>query len=158
MTADATRESVASTRRERRTGATAPSCACDTVSSNNISYVSPSYTRVPVGPHVDELEVPSDALLRRGRRRAGRFLKGPIPMDQVAVAAKLPGKALALLLAVHHREALTRKRCVTLPKGLLADLGVSRDAKARGLRCLEEAGLVRVERSPGRSVRVELIT
>jgi DNA-binding GntR family transcriptional regulator len=41
-----------------------------------------------------------------------------------------------------------------LPKGLLADFGVSRDAKSRALRELEAASLVRVKQVRGRAALV----
>jgi hypothetical protein len=66
------------------------------------------------------------------------------------------GQALALFLAIHHQTALTGKPIVTLPARLLTDLGVNRDAKARGLRALEQAGLVYVSRSKGKAARIEL--
>lgn len=104
-----------------------------------------------------EVEVQTSASRRMQQRQSGRFLKGPIPMAQISAAAKLPGRALALFLAVHHRTALSGKPMVTLPKRLLTELGVHRDAKARGLRELESAGLVRVERSRGRTALVGLV-
>jgi hypothetical protein len=99
------------------------------------------------------------AAARRARvRRAGRFLRGPILMRDIATAARLPGQALAAYLAVHHRAALTRSTAVTLPRGLMAELGVTRDARARALHHLENSGLVRVERRSGRASRISLIT
>ncbi len=85
-----------------------------------------------------------------------RFLKGPIPMREIGAAARLPGQALSVLLALHHQTALTKKQWVTLPKGLLTQLGVSRDAKARALKELHQAGLVELEKQKGRSSRVGL--
>jgi hypothetical protein len=109
-------------------------------------------------PGIREVEIETEALRRTRARHRGRFLKGPIPFRQLAAAARLPGQALALFLAAHHQTALTRRTMVTLPSGLLTELGISRDAKARGLRQLEDAGLIRVERSIGRAARVGLIT
>jgi DNA-binding MarR family transcriptional regulator len=77
-------------------------------------------------------------------------------MREIGAAARLPGQALALFLALHHQTALTGKPIVTLPAKLLTDLGVSRDAKARGLKALEQAGLVYVSRSRGKAARIEL--
>lgn len=90
------------------------------------------------------------------RRIQERFLKGPIPIRSIASAAKLPGQSLSVYLAVHHQTALTRRSMVTLPKTLLAQLGISRDAKARALKQLHDAGLVRVENCTGRAARIEL--
>ncbi|MCP1974303.1 hypothetical protein [Bradyrhizobium elkanii] len=88
--------------------------------------------------------------------RTHRFLKGPIPWMAVCTAASLPGQALAVFLAIHHRVALTGNPSVTIPKHLLAELGVSRDAKARALRSLQEASLITVERANGRSARIKM--
>jgi hypothetical protein len=88
----------------------------------------------------------------------GRFLKGPIMMRDIAVAARLPGQALVVMLAVRHRRDLTGQAEVTLPKALMIELGVSRDAKARALLQLENAGLITVARQKGRAARVRLIT
>jgi hypothetical protein len=105
---------------------------------------------------IKAVEVQTNLVRQSKTRKAGRFLKGPISMPDIAVASRLPGKALALFLAVHHQSALTGKPSVTLPARLLADLGISRDAKARGLKHLEQAGLVTVQRSRGRAARVQL--
>ena len=73
------------------------------------------------------------------------------------MAARLPGQALAVFLAIHHRVALTGSSMTTLPKGLLVELGVSRDVKARALRDLERESLIAVERTIGRTARVKLL-
>ena len=134
-----------------RTRATAESRPCDTDSSNRDSLVS------RFDPVV-EIEVETDAVRMRQARRHKRFLKGPIAMPAVATAARLPGAALALLLAIYHRTALTGKGRVTLPASLMAELGINRDAKARGLRQLEAAGLIHVERPRGQNATIILTT
>jgi DNA-binding MarR family transcriptional regulator len=101
-------------------------------------------------------EVPTTALRNYQQRIQGRFLKGPIPLPDIAEAAKLPGQALGVYLAIHHRAALTRSDSVTLPKELLEQFGVSRDSKARSLRALEMASLIAVERGKGRTARITL--
>lgn len=124
------------------------------------SYYESITSTSKAGPDDDirVVEVETDALRRARRRRVGRFLKGPIPMCDLAAAARLPGKALAVYLAVHHRAALTRSPRLRLPAGLLVELGVDKHAKARALRHLETAGLIRVERQSGRSPLICLTT
>ena len=100
---------------------------------------------------IKENEVETNLVRQSKIRRGERFLKGPIPMREIAVAACLPGHALALFLAVHHQTTLTGKPVVTLPSRLLADLGISRGAKSRGLKSLEKSGLIKVARSIGRA-------
>jgi hypothetical protein len=134
---------------------------CYTVSSyKDILYMS-IYTNRDTRPnqdHIKETEVETNLVRQSKTRRGERFLKGPIPLKDIATAACLPGQALALFLAVHHQTALTGKPVVTLPAGLLVDLGISRGAKSRGLQVLEKAGLVTVARSRGRAARIQLRT
>ena len=82
---------------------------------------------------LDESEIETDWSRAKRARVQGRFLKGPIPFTRLCPAAKLPGRALNVFVAICHQTDLTQKEWVTLPKGLLCDLGVSRDAKSRAL-------------------------
>lgn len=142
-------------RSDRRADATLASLPRDTGSSNNNSTAkNASIVTTPSG----EIEVETEALHRPKARHAGRFLKGPIPLRVIAAASRLPGRALAVLLAIHHQTALTRNPVVTLPKSLLTELGVTKHGKARVLHALEDAGLVRVERQLGRSPKIRLTT
>jgi hypothetical protein len=116
------------------------------------------YTNIPYQfqDEIKETEVKTGLTQQAKTRRAGRFLKGPIPLPDIAAAARLPGRSLALFLAVHHQIALTGKFAVTVPARLLADLGISRSVKGRCLKLLERAGLITVTRSRGRAARIEL--
>jgi DNA-binding MarR family transcriptional regulator len=105
---------------------------------------------------IKETEVGTDHIRQAKLRRGTRFLKGPIPWPTIAAASRLSGHALAIFLAVHHQTALTGKPFVTLPAKLLTDLGVSRSSKSRGLKALEQLGLITVVRSTGRAARIQL--
>jgi DNA-binding MarR family transcriptional regulator len=123
--------------------------------------MSPHNSRYQTSSNQDEFkqtEVETDLVRRSKTRHSERFLKGPILLRDIAEAARLPGKALALFLAIRHQTDLTGKPSITLPAKLLTDLGVSRGAKARGLRSLEKAGLITVVRSKGRTARIHLAT
>ena len=103
-------------------------------------------------------EIPTTASRSRAVRMHGRFLKGPIPMSELWAAARLPGQALAVYLAIRHQCDLTQNATVTLPRALLEQFGIDKDAKARALKYLAGAGLVELEQRCGRSARVTLIT
>lgn len=146
---------------DRRTSATPPSHGRDT----GTSYIYSSYPfshkhggsdDCSEASNIAEVEIATDSLAHARTKQNTRFLKGPIPMSYLQRAAVLPGKALAVYICITHQCDLTGRITVTLPKSLLAKFGVSRDAKARALRELERAGLVSVEREPGRAVRVTL--
>jgi hypothetical protein len=87
------------------------------------------------------------------------FIRGPFSGEQFEIAARLPGKALAIWLLVHHQLRLRRKggeEEITLPTALLERVGVDKFAKARALRHLVKAGLVTVTRQTGHSPRIRL--
>lgn len=89
-------------------------------------------------------------------RRAEYSLFGPIRISDIQAAAKLGGACLALLLALHYRRAYTSKDAATLPTGFLAEFGIDKSAKQRGLKRLEVAKLITVKRIPGHSAVVQL--
>lgn len=103
------------------------------------------------------VEVETAASRRLTARRMEHYLRGPIRMKEIQAAAKLPGPCLAVLLAVHHRHAITKQSAVTLPSGLLSDFGIDKNAKMRALRRLELANLIRVTRTAGKSALIELV-
>lgn len=90
------------------------------------------------------------------RRRRGRFLKGPVPLDWIGAAASLPGKALAVAMALRYQQGLRRSDTVRLTSARLRPFGIDRQAARRGLIQLETAGLVQVERHPGRAALVTI--
>jgi hypothetical protein len=102
------------------------------------------------------VEVETDYMRDLKRRRAEHYLRGPIRISDIHAATKLGGSCLALLLATHHRITVTGREAITLPSQFLSDFGVSRNAKARGLKMLEAAGFITVKRVPGHSAVVQL--
>ena len=95
---------------------------------------------------------------RLPRPKAGeKFLKGPIPLNWLSRAARLPGKSLHVGLAIWFTASLARS--ATVPLSNLAGLpfGLDRNAKYRALQWLEEADLIHVDRKLGRSPLVTLL-
>ena len=112
---------------------------------------------------VDSLRLPSciaAPLTRRKSQRFGpgqKFLRGPIPWDWLSGAARLPGKALQVGLAIWHLAGLKNAMTVELSRVPLEDLGVTRQAAYRGLKALENAGLIKAGRRSGRKTRVTIL-
>ena len=93
------------------------------------------------------------------RHKVGqKFLKGPIPLDWLSLAATQPGKTLHVALALWFWVGL-RKSCeVALSMAWLRKtFGMNRYAGYRGLAMLERAGLVSVVRHQGRKSLVTLL-
>jgi len=92
------------------------------------------------------------------RHRLGeKFLKGPIPLLWLAAAAKQPGRALHVGIAVWFLAGIKRNAVIALSSSILVSFGVNRHAVYRGLKALERAGLVSVVRKPGRLPQVTLL-
>lgn len=85
------------------------------------------------------------------------FIKGPIGLDWIGAAARLPGKSLHVALALQYLAGLQRTKTVKLNAKTLDTLGVARDAKYEALRRLEQAGLISTETQPGRTAVVTLL-
>ncbi len=105
----------------------------------------------------DEVEVKTRWSGAKGNRNTVRFLK-KTPLGPLQRAARLPGRALHVYLAIRHRCDLRREQMVTLPAAYLQAFGISKDVKRRALAELETAGLIRVERFAGRTARVTLVS
>ena len=92
------------------------------------------------------------------RHRAGeKFLKGPIPWNWLAAAARQPGKALHVAIVLWFFAGVKRTGTVALSGAALRGFGVNRHAGYRGLAVLERAGLVSVARHPGRMPVVTIL-
>jgi hypothetical protein len=92
-----------------------------------------------------------------GVRPAG-FIKGPLPLDWMQRAARLPGKTLQVALALWYLAGLQKSLTVKLASKPLDAMGVSRDAKYDALARLAAAGLVAVDQKPGQAPIVTLRT
>jgi hypothetical protein len=90
-------------------------------------------------------------------RRGERFLCGPVPWEWIRRAGALPGKALAVGLALWMESGCTKSKTVKFSKARVADLGCHPHTVRRGLRQLESAELVSVDRPAGRCLAVTLL-
>lgn len=104
----------------------------------------------------------SEASRRRHQQQAARqdaaFLKGPLPLAWIIKAASLPGKyPLAVGLAIWFRSGLENKQTgIPLTTKTIERFHVNRQAGYRALATLEAAGLVSVDRKPGRCPLVSI--
>ena len=86
------------------------------------------------------------------------LLKGPIPVSWLARAVKCGLPALVIGLELWLLSGLRKSKVVDLNLSRLRFSVVRfRQSNQRGLRQLEEAGLVRVIRRPGRRSQVEIV-
>lgn len=91
-----------------------------------------------------------------GSKRSAQFLAA-IPWSWICVAANGPGKTLHVALAIRHQSKLEKNKTISLGSRFLDELGVSKDAKARGLVYLEEKGLIRSEQKTGSNPRITVL-
>lgn len=84
------------------------------------------------------------------KRDGGRFLRGPVPLAWMTKAARLTGKSFTVGMAVWYLRGLRQSERVSLTPATWEQFGLDRFAVGRGLKQLESAGLVNVERHRGR--------
>lgn len=88
--------------------------------------------------------------------KSSPFLKGPIPLPWLVVAGGLPGKALLVAVGIWYLAGLGKRMTVKTTGRLWRELRLTRQAGYRGIKALEKAGLIAVERLPGRATVVTL--
>jgi len=87
----------------------------------------------------------------------GRFVKGPIPLTWISKAAQLPGKSINAALACWYLKELKKSHTFKLSNMVAREFGLNKDSKARALKYLEKAELIRCTRTIGRSVVIEML-
>jgi len=92
------------------------------------------------------------------KRRNGEFLKGPIPLAWLTEAAKLPRNTFVLGIAIWFASGVQKtQEGIKLTQAVVARFGLDKMAKSRGLRALESAGLVLVDRRPGKNPVIRIL-
>lgn len=85
------------------------------------------------------------------------FLRGPIPLNWLSVAAQLPGKTLNVAIALWWLQGMAQGKPVKLTQSALKAMNLERDAARAGLARLEKGGLIMVERKPGQRPTVVIL-
>jgi len=78
-------------------------------------------------------------------------------LDWLRCAARLPGRALHVAIALKLQSDIGRSRQFRSQRALIESFGVDRYAERRALRALSTAGLIRVEQGRGRRPVVTVI-
>ncbi len=102
---------------------------------------------------------PKNITIKKKTKRLKPFLRGPIPMDWLAQATTIPRRnAIVVGIVLWWLAGMRSERVgLVLCAGRCKEFGLGCKAVGRGLRDLEQAGLIRVERSQGKCARVDLL-
>jgi hypothetical protein len=92
----------------------------------------------------------ANILSQGGLRRYSRFVSA-MPMEWAEQACRLLGKAFHVAVAIWDLHSLKKSAKVALAHKHLSIFSVGRFAAYRALKCLETAGMISVERKPGRA-------
>ena len=108
-----------------------------------------------------ESRLSEQSIRRRERQQESRqqeFIKGPLPLPWMIAATVLPGRyPLAVALVIRFRAGLEKTDTkLRLTSKMLKRFGINRQAGYRALATLEDAGLVTVDRNPGRCPLVSI--
>src|ERR1019366_9234451 len=85
------------------------------------------------------------------------FLKGPVPLDWLATAARSGGSSISVGVVIWFFAGLNKSETLQLRPKYLRMFGVSRFSSYRALQRLEAANLVTVKRKQGSSPEVTII-
>lgn len=111
-------------------------------------------------PDIDSLLLaPPEHVIRlvsQSNKSKNKFLRGPIDWPWLTTAARLPGSALHVAMAIHFLNGFHQTGTVKLSPSVLRELGLKRHAGYRALAELENAGLVSVVRKKGCSPTISL--
>ena len=105
------------------------------------------------------VEVPSPSQHRSRRRSSSPFIKGPIPLEWIRQAIRLPKPALGVGLTLWLLRGIQNGSSrLRIDQSFRKRLGLSADQARRGAHALEQAGLVQVAKhGRGRCLVVQLI-
>jgi hypothetical protein len=118
-------------------------------------------TPAPILASVPDRDVPAermdtDSSKGRRKRRADRFLKGPIPLNWVREHVQCPADRLLLVLRAHGD--MQRSSEIRVTADVLRDAGITdRKAAYRAIKRLEVSGSLSVSRKPGRRPVIRLL-
>ena len=96
---------------------------------------------------------------KRNTATVGAFIRGPIPLDWLTRASRIPRRNAVLVgLALFYLAGLRSDRTgLVFCAERCKEFGLGRKAVQRGLADLESNGLIRVVRGSGRCPRVDLV-
>jgi len=86
-----------------------------------------------------------------------KFLRGPIPLDWLSAAARLPGKAINVGIALWWLAGMSKSGVLKLTRQAQLALNISKDAERDGLRRLQQAGLIELTARPGQRHTVRIV-
>lgn len=87
---------------------------------------------------------------RQQARRHGEFLRGPIPLSWLAQTYRLGKPAMGVAILLWFKAGCCRRMVeLSVSERAYKDFGLRRETFTDGLRKLESAGLVTVERRRG---------
>jgi hypothetical protein len=101
--------------------------------------------------------LPKPSPLPPKHKKGEKFLRGPIPLNWIINASKLPGMALHVGIALWHLAGFKNCKIVKLSGKLLRGMGVNRHASYRALKKMEDANLIAVKRHLGRNPVVTIL-
>jgi hypothetical protein len=92
----------------------------------------------------------------RANKSKNKFLRGPIDWFWLTAAARLPGSALHIAVAIHFLNGFEQTGTVKLKPSVWRQLGLKRHTVYRAVDELEAAGLISAERKKGCSPMITL--
>jgi hypothetical protein len=90
------------------------------------------------------------------KKKIGNFIKGPIPLYWIRKALKLAPCAIRIGMVLWYISGLRKSETFILSNVMLKGFNLDRHTKYRGLKLLEDAGLIEIERRFKKNPRVTI--
>ena len=89
-------------------------------------------------------------------KQSQRYIKA-VPLPWISEATKLPYSAVRVGLACWFMDGCNKQNPFTLSRATCQQLSINKWDKRRGLGQLENAGLIKIQRFPGRASLIEMV-
>jgi len=107
--------------------------------------------------NITEIPIRLNGNVRIKQRQTKPFLKGPVPLDWLQAAGRLPGQCLQVGIVLWHEAGIAGSRAVQFRPSKALKFGMHRDTARRALQRLEIARLIAIHHKPGRCLDVQIL-
>ena len=115
------------------------------------------YRKTPSLEEIRKTAIPTIKGRVYRRDQTYRFIKGPIPYEWITRASRMSGTAVRVGLNLWFLSGLTKSKTVKLSNRYLNDFGLHRISKSKGLKQLQDAGLISYTGKKGSSPLVTIL-
>ena len=105
-----------------------------------------------------QLKLSSTDNLRKNKKLAKGFIKGPIELSWITETCKLSKSAMKVALALSFLKGIQGNTWLKLESRAAMRFSINRQSKSRGLKELEQSGLIEIKQQAGSLPLIKITT